>query len=97
VVELVQLRVSVSGSGLNFPQPQLPAASQPRRRGERQVYFTGPRQRLNAVIWDRTTLPPGFVVAGPAVIEGEGSSALLPPDWRLTVDDWLNLDIRRRG
>jgi N-methylhydantoinase A len=97
VVELVQLRVSVSGAALDFPKPELPRAAQPLQRDERQVYFTGPRRQLTATVWDRTTLAPGFVVDGPAVIEGEGSSALVPPHWRLSVDDWLNLEIRYDG
>ena len=44
---------------------------------------------------DRRGLAPGRRIDGPAVVEGEGSSALIPPGWSATVDATLNLDIRR--
>ena len=94
VVEIVQIRVSVMGEELDFPKPQ-PLRNQTVEYAKRQVYFSGVRSQLTATVCDRTVLTPGFSLAGPAVIEGEGSSALVPPGWQVTVDDWSNLDIRR--
>ena len=96
IVEIVQVRISVRGAELEFPVPAETAddAGEP-RAGRRNVYFTGIRDSRDAEIWRRTVLKPGAEIAGPAVIEGEGSSALIPPGWVATVDRYLNLDVRR--
>jgi len=94
VVEIVQLRVSVEGEELAYPKPA-PPEGPARRTGRRPVYFTRDRKTVDTAVWDRASLPVGTVVDGPAVIEGEGSSALIPSGWRATVDDWLNLDVRK--
>ena len=92
-VEVVQLRVTVAGEELAFAKP-VPPAGPAHQTGTRAVYFTRDSKLHDAPVWDRTTLRPGDAVDGPAVIEGTGSSALIPPGWRATVDDWLNLDVR---
>ena len=63
--------------------------------GTREIYFTGSRKAQAANVWNRTELREGDRFTGPAVIEGEGSSALIPPGWEAVVDGFLNLDIRR--
>jgi N-methylhydantoinase A len=96
-VEIVQLRVSVRGEETAFPVPVPPGESTDAGRGNRDVYFTGVRQTHTASVWNRPLLAPGSVVDGPAVVEGEGSSALIPPGWTATVDRYLNLDVRRNA
>jgi N-methylhydantoinase A len=93
-VEIVQLRLSVEGVELPYPKP-LPPTGPARRTGSRAIYFTRDRATIDTMVWDRASLPPGTLVEGPAVIEGEGSSALIPSGWRATVDAWLNLDVRK--
>jgi N-methylhydantoinase A len=93
VVEIVQLRLSVEGDELAYPKPK-PPKGPARRLGTRPVYFTRDRASADAAIWDRGSLPIGTVIDGPAIAEGEGSSALIPSGWRATVDPWLNLDVR---
>ncbi len=92
-VEIVQLRVTVAGPEIDYPRPAAPAGPA-RRKGTRKVYFTRERDFVEAALWDRASLPPGTAIAGPAVIEGDGSSALVPARWTATVDQWLNLDAR---
>ena len=95
-VEIVQIRVSVRGAETAFPAPaEIPAGEAVPRAGARDVYFTGVRETLPASVWPRPGLSAGTIVAGPAVIEGEGSSALIPPGWTATVDRFRNLDLRR--
>ncbi|HEX9466657.1 MAG TPA: hydantoinase/oxoprolinase family protein [Alphaproteobacteria bacterium] len=94
VVEIVQVRVSVEGEELPYPKPTAPKGPA-RHAGRRPVYFTRDRKTVDTAVWDRATLPVGAVIDGPAVIEGEGSSALIPSGWRATVDEWLNLDVRK--
>ena len=56
------------------------------KRGERDVYFeeTGYEP---ATVWWRPALSPGTTLDGPAIIEGAGSTALLPPGTTATVAD----------
>lgn len=93
-VEIVQVRVSVAGRELPFPRPAAPEGA-PRWTGTREVYFTRDRTFEHAAVWDRTSLAPGAMIDGPAVIEGEGSSALIPRGWTARTDELLNLDITR--
>ena len=96
VVELVQLRLSVAGPEMAYPKPAAPAAEAARQGPSRAIYFTGRGAWFDAAVWDRRGLPAETVIDGPAVIEGEGSSLLVPPDWRARVDGWLNLVVTRR-
>lgn len=95
-VEIVQLRASVRGPELDYPVPEGRADSDSDpQTGTREVYFTGVRQSREAAVWQRPALLPGAKISGPAVVEGEGSSALIPPGWIATVDRYLNLDVWR--
>jgi N-methylhydantoinase A len=93
-VEIVQLRVAASGPELDYPAPAAPADAKPRPLEERQIFFTNRNTHQRATVWDRRALPVDAVVAGPAAIDGEGSSTLVPPGWTARVDSMLNLDIR---
>ena len=95
-VEIVQFRVSVKGIETPYPKPATPnSADRDQTGANRPVYFTGGREFSEASIRDRVDLAPGTRIPGPAVVEGEGSSTLIPPGWSAEVDDYLNLDIRR--
>jgi N-methylhydantoinase A len=94
-VEIVQLRVSIVGSEQDFPRPVLKDHGETAPSDKRQVYFTTSRARVEANIWSRAKLPPGSEISGPAVIEDQGSSILIPDGWTGSVDPWLNIDIRR--
>jgi N-methylhydantoinase A len=94
VVELVQLRVAVSAPEIDYPVPAAPSGkAEP--MGKRRAFFTTENVWAEASLWDRRQLAPGWRAAGPAVIEGEGSSTLVPPGWTAEVDRMLNLDIRQ--
>ncbi len=93
-VELVLVRVAAEGPETNYPAPVAPTGA-PRPPATRKVFFTGAAQWRDAAVHDRRALGPGARIDGPAVVEGEGSSALIPPGWSATVDAYLNLDIRR--
>ena len=70
-----------------------PAAA---RNGSRPVYFDGPGW-TDAPIFERTRLAHGMMVPGPAVIEEETSSTLVPPARRATVTVDLGLIVDLRG
>jgi N-methylhydantoinase A len=93
-VELVLVRVAAEGPETEYPAPPPPDAA-PEPPATRPIFFTGIAGWRDAAVLDRRGLRPGAAIDGPAVIEGEGSSALVPPGWRAQVDGYLNLDIRR--
>lgn len=93
-VEIVQLRVAASGPEIDYPAPAAPPRTAAAPIGTRAVYFTGRNAWCEASLWDRTHLPVDTTIPGPAVIDGEGSSTLVPPGWTARVDRMLTLDIR---
>jgi N-methylhydantoinase A len=84
-VELVNF--CVSGFGVierpNMPKLQTAGVSA-KPKGSRPVYF-GDGFR-DTVIYDRATLPPGFTLEGPAIVEEFGSTTAIFPGQTLSVD-----------
>jgi len=94
-IEIVQVRVSVRGEEEVYPKPDNIATEENSSgRGEREIYYTGVREMRSARVWSRSELSVGSSVEGPAVVEGAGSSALVPPGWLAQVDRYLNLEIK---
>ncbi len=97
-VELVNLRVRAIG--LMGKVPLRPDDRKPpweeAERAPREVHF--PRVGwLKTRVFRKEALPAGLVLSGPAVIEGEESTALLPPGTRASVDAFGNLIIDLSG
>jgi N-methylhydantoinase A len=93
-IELVNF--CVSGFGL-IERPQMPKlvereGATPARKSVRPVYFDGTYR--DTPIYDRAALPPGFALAGPAVVEEFGSTTVVFPQQRLHVDPHGILIIR---
>ncbi len=95
-VECVQLRVSVAGREIDFPTPD-PAAGPAEKIGARKIYFTHEHAWFDSAVWAWASLPRGFTLEGPAVVEGEGSSALIPPGWGAELDAFRSLVVKRIG
>jgi N-methylhydantoinase A len=96
-VELVNF--CVSGFGL-IERPELPKlaardAATPARRSIRPVYFDGAFR--DTPIYERATLPPGFRLEGPAVVEEFGSTTVVFPNQQLDVDAHGILIVRSAG
>ena len=94
-IEIVNLRLAALGRN---PQVELrpgiaggtdPAAA---RKGLRPVYFEGIGY-ADTAIYDRDRLRPGMVVSGPAIVEEQTSSTLVPPGTRAEVLDDLGLAV----
>jgi N-methylhydantoinase A len=95
-VELVNL--CVSGFGL-IERPELPKlaardGATPVRKSVRPVYFDGAFR--DTPVYDRTVLPPGFRLDGPAVVEEFGSTTVVFPGQTLEVDPHGILVLRSR-
>ncbi len=93
-LEFLSWRVTVSG-----PRPPMQTSVAPRasnanagRRSERRAYF-GKAGFIATPVYDRYAMAPGMRVNGPAIVEERESTAIVPPDRMLLVDDHLNLVI----
>ncbi|GGP19113.1 hypothetical protein GCM10007981_01480 [Thermocladium modestius] len=79
--------------------PKLELMSRARRGGDaeprsrRRAYLAG--EFVDAPIYERERLPPGFQGSGPAVVEGYDSTVVVNGGWRWEVDEYLDLVLRR--
>ena len=83
-IELVRLSVVVTGTERAFPRlPGVPdvETSEPVTR---PVFFPG-HGFVETAIMLREQLAPGATIAGPAIVEYMDSTAVVPPEWLLTV------------
>lgn len=89
-VEVLEVRLGVEA---DVPAPELlnlitndkAAAVQPQPTSRREVFFPAPQGRIEVDVWRRDTLPAGFVVRGPAVVEEFSSTTILMPGDIATV------------
>lgn len=92
-IELVNF--AVSGFGV-IERPQMPklaaGSAKPVPKATRPVYFVD--HYADTPIYDRATLPPGFRLHGPAVVEEFGSTTVVFPGQQLAVDPHGVLIIR---
>jgi N-methylhydantoinase A len=91
-VEIVNFRLIAVGK-LRQPasrpgEPRQSGKAEPASR--RKVWFEADKAE-DAPVYDRATLMPGDMIAGPAVIEQLDSTTLLFPGDRANVDPYLNL------
>ncbi len=95
MVQLVNLRVTALGRlpGLKLVQRGDPDSARVRSR---DVWFPGTGFVATPVHW-RSGLSAGETLPGPAVIEALDSTAVIPPGWQATVDEWGCIRIRRNG
>ena len=95
-IEIVSYRLAAWGLS---DKPQLPAIDQAGRSletsvtGTRVVVFDGREQQLPVFARDR--LPPGIAVKGPALVEEDGSTTVVPPGWDAALDAAGCLILRR--
>lgn len=97
-VELVNLHVTVRGALGGAAHPRLEASGssvEDARTGTRRVDFDADGHH-DAAIYRRAKLAPGVEIAGPAIIEEEASTAVLPPGRRARVDDYGHLHLKLR-
>ena len=105
-VEAISWRVRVSG-----PAPELELRREPARvqsskfkvhsgveaaqKGTRLAYFPESGGMVSAPVYDRYRLRPGDHLTGPAVVEERESTAVVGPDATATIDEYLNLVVRK--
>ncbi|HWM79202.1 MAG TPA: hydantoinase/oxoprolinase family protein, partial [Methylomirabilota bacterium] len=91
-VECVNLRVTARAAEEPPPLPAPPPGTAAAATGSHRAYFpeTGPVEMLR---YDRASLPPGHLVAGPAMVEDEWSTTIVYPGMRCVADRLGNLVI----
>jgi N-methylhydantoinase A len=95
-VECVNLRVTARAVEEPLPLPAPPAGTSAVSTGSHRAYFkeTG---AVDMARYDRTSLPPGHPVAGPAMVEDEWSTTVVYPGQRCVADRLGNLVIEVGG
>jgi N-methylhydantoinase A len=95
-VECVNLRVTARTAEPRPPLPALPFGTSAVRLGAHRAYFkeTGPVEMAR---YDRSGLPAGQAIAGPAMIEDEWSTTVVYPGMRAAADRLGNLVIEVGG
>ncbi len=64
-------------------------------KGFRRVRFDAARETRTR-IFERDRLAAGARIEGPAIVEQFDATTVIPPGWRATVDEFLNLILERR-
>ncbi|MDR7463266.1 MAG: hydantoinase/oxoprolinase family protein [Armatimonadota bacterium] len=100
-VEVVNLRLTATGitekPALWPAQAHTPTSLQPRgdaQMAERPVYFEATGWASTPVYW-RPLFHPARDVEGPAIIEQYDATTVVPPGWKVAVDEGGNLRLQR--
>ena len=87
-IEFVNVRCVAIGT-VEKPEIRPQPISGERIVGETKAWFGG--EQLTVPIYNRRGLPIRMEILGPAIIEELGGTTVLPPGWRLAVDEAGNL------
>jgi N-methylhydantoinase A len=94
-IEISQIRIDAVGK---VAKPNLNArrksgtGARSALKGKRKVFFTRPERKLvDTAVYDYQKLGAGATVRGPAIIELPFTTALVPPDHKVTADRYMNL------
>ena len=94
-VEIVTLRVTVTGEAPTLQLDEAGRSGVPARKGERQAWF-GDRCHPTPV-FDRYALAAGDAIAGPAIVEERECTTVIAPGDTLRVDAAGNLRVTLAG
>lgn len=93
-LEAISWRVTCQGKKPGTLVAKLATASgAPREIGERLAWFPETGGAVATKIYSRYNLPTGVTISGPAIVEENESTTVVPPGDDLTVDDKGNLVI----
>lgn len=92
-VELVNLRVSVTGRPPRVVLPEIPEREPGQPSGETRLAEFG----QTAAVFRGDTLAPGQVLAGPAVVSEPVGTTYVPPGWRCRMNRVGALELEHAG
>lgn len=96
-VQIVNLRLVVSGATPRPPERVVAAAEERPAPPERQVRVFLDGGWREAALFRRQALEAGHRFQGPAIVTQDDSTVCIPPGFSATVDPHLNLILRRQG
>ena len=91
-VEIMGIALQGSAAVTTPIIPEKPFVSNdpgPAMKGERDVYFEG--KNVSARVFDMKKVQVGNIIPGPAIIEGVDTNLVIPPDRKVTIDQYLNM------
>jgi N-methylhydantoinase A len=94
VIEFVNFNVAAIGPTQDPSVRELSIEGPARPKGTRDVYFRQDGGWKDTPIFERSTLPAGATLAGPAIVEEPMATTLLHPGEGLEVDRFGNLVLR---
>ena len=68
-----------------------PNAKTPEPFAFRDVLFQGQTERIRTGIYHRNDFLPGTKLDGPAILEQMDTTIVIPPDWSIETDGFMNL------
>ncbi len=93
-------RVTVHAVGVT-PKPELArherTGARPEPIGHRSVHFEEGDAHAETPVYERSDIPAGTSLAGPAIIEQLDSTVVIPPGVGAEIDDWLNIRMTISG
>ena len=98
-VEIVGVRLSMES---DVARPSLEslvpgdACAHPAPSSTRSVYLPAPFHRTEVTVWNRSSLPAGFTITGPAIIEEYSATAVILPGDIAEIGDLGEISIRCR-
>jgi len=96
-VEIVNF--CVSGFGMierpKLPEREVTPGAKTIPKGSRLAFFDGAMR--DTQVYDRTALPPGAQITGPAIVEEFGSTTVVFPGQGLAVDSYGIMVVRQQG
>jgi N-methylhydantoinase A len=95
-VELVNLRVTAQGPAWPFTLRPLPATNgvtvPPAQK--RAVYFAEAGGFIDCPVYPYATLPPGFQLVGPAILNQDLATIVIEPQHRMHLDQYGNIIVQ---
>ena len=92
-IKLITCRLTATGKARHLPNRARHEAGRSAAKGHRSVYFDTPGSFIEAGVYDRYRLGPGAVIEGPAIIEENESTVVVPPRAVAEVDGSYNIVI----
>jgi len=94
-VEIVNLRVNAIGKVEKISVRYPPTQGLPKQKGRREVFFPEGDGWIDCPVYERSTLPVGYQLQGPAIMEEHTSTTVIPPLWLCSIDQYTNMILER--
>lgn len=94
-VEIVNLKVGAIGKVEKILVRYPVARGLPTEKGKRKVFFLEGKGWMDCPVYDRSTLPVGYRLDGPTIVEEHTSTTVVPPLWHCSIDEYTNIILER--